>query len=57
MRLVVYADGASRGNPGPASIGASVQSAAGDELASVSETMTFRRSASKRCADSLRWIA
>ena len=25
MKLVVYADGASRGNPGPASIGASIQ--------------------------------
>ncbi len=39
MRLTVYADGASRGNPGPASIGASVQSASGDELAAVSETI------------------
>ncbi len=39
MRLTVYADGASRGNPGPAAIGASVQNGAGDELASVSETI------------------
>ena len=39
MRLTVYADGASRGNPGPASIGASVQSASGDELTSVSEAI------------------
>ena len=37
MRLTVYADGASRGNPGPAAIGATVQNASGDELASVSE--------------------
>ncbi len=35
----MYADGASRGNPGPAAIGASVQNAEGDELASVSETI------------------
>ena len=39
MRLTVYADGASRGNPGPAAIGASVQDPGGDELASVSETI------------------
>ena len=39
MRLTVYADGASRGNPGPAAIGATVQNASGDELASVSETI------------------
>ncbi len=39
MRLTVYADGASRGNPGPASIGASVQNASGDELTSVSEAI------------------
>ena len=37
MHLTVYADGASRGNPGPAAIGATVQNASGDELASVSE--------------------
>ncbi len=37
MRLVVYADGASRGNPGPAAIGASVRDATGRELAAVSE--------------------
>lgn len=39
MRLVVYADGASRGNPGPASIGASVQDETGHELATVSRTI------------------
>ena len=39
MRLIVYADGTSRGNPGPAAIGASVRNAAGDELATVSETI------------------
>ncbi len=39
MRLTVYADGASRGNPGPAAIGASVQDGRGDELTSVSETI------------------
>ena len=39
MRLTVYADGASRGNPGPAAIGASVRSAAGSELATVSEAI------------------
>lgn len=37
MRLTVYADGASRGNPGPAAIGASVRDARGRELATVSE--------------------
>lgn len=37
MRLSVYADGASRGNPGPAAIGASVRDAAGRELTTVSE--------------------
>ena len=37
MKLVVYADGASRGNPGPSSIGASVQDRDGLELATVSE--------------------
>lgn len=37
MKLVVYADGASRGNPGPSSIGASVQDFDGTELATVSE--------------------
>ena len=39
MRLIVYADGASRGNPGPAAIRASVQDAKGGELATVSETI------------------
>lgn len=37
MRLSVYADGASRGNPGPAAIGASVRDGAGRELTTVSE--------------------
>lgn len=39
MRLIVYADGASRGNPGPASIGASVQDEDGTELATVSQRL------------------
>ncbi len=37
MRLTVYADGASRGNPGPAAIGATIRDATGQELATVSE--------------------
>jgi ribonuclease HI len=37
VKLVVYADGASRGNPGPAAIGASVQDERGSELAAVSQ--------------------
>ncbi|HET7738461.1 MAG TPA: ribonuclease HI family protein [Tepidiformaceae bacterium] len=37
MKLVVYADGASRGNPGPSSIGATVQDTTGIELATVSQ--------------------
>lgn len=41
MNLVVYADGASRGNPGPASIGASVQDREGLELATVSQRIGF----------------
>lgn len=36
MKLVVFADGASRGNPGPAALGASVRSEDGAELATVS---------------------
>ena len=39
MKLIVYADGASRGNPGPASIGASVQDESGIELATVSQRL------------------
>ncbi len=35
--FVVYADGASRGNPGPASIGAVVYNSSGEELRTVSE--------------------
>lgn len=34
-RLIVYCDGAARGNPGPAGIGAAVFSASGDLLAEV----------------------
>lgn len=37
MKLTVYADGASRGNPGRAAIGASVRRSDGTELATVSE--------------------
>ncbi len=37
MRLTVYADGASRGNPGPAAIGVTIRDATGQELATVSE--------------------
>ena len=37
MRLTVYADGASRGNPGPAAIGATIRDATGAEVAAVSE--------------------
>lgn len=37
MRLVVYADGASRGNPGPSAIGASVRDRDGLEIATVSQ--------------------
>jgi len=39
MKLVVYADGASRGNPGPAAIGVSVRDTNGTELATVSEVI------------------
>lgn len=39
MKLVVYADGASRGNPGRAAIGASIRSEDGVELAIVSATI------------------
>lgn len=39
MRLIVYADGASRGNPGRAAIGASIRSEDGVELATVSATI------------------
>ena len=37
MKLIIYADGASRGNPGPAAIGASIRDETGVELATVSE--------------------
>ena len=36
MRLTVFADGASRGNPGPSAIGASIRDTDGLELATVS---------------------
>lgn len=39
MKLVVYADGASRGNPGRASIGATIQDESGQELATVSRAI------------------
>ncbi|GBD23228.1 14.7 kDa ribonuclease H-like protein [bacterium HR29] len=39
MKLVVYADGASRGNPGPAAIGVSVVDSEGRELASLSRQL------------------
>jgi probable phosphoglycerate mutase len=39
VKLVVYADGASRGNPGPSAIGASVQDVDGQELGAVSATI------------------
>lgn len=35
--FVIYADGASRGNPGPASIGAVVYDSSGEEVSTVSE--------------------
>lgn len=37
VKLIVFADGASRGNPGPAAIGASIRDETGVELAMVSE--------------------
>ena len=39
MKYIVFADGASRGNPGPASIGASIRSADNQERAVVSRTI------------------
>jgi ribonuclease HI len=39
VKLVVYADGASRGNPGRASIGATIQDESGQELATVSRAI------------------
>jgi len=38
-RLRVFTDGASRGNPGPASLGVSILDAAGDEVATASEAI------------------
>jgi ribonuclease HI len=40
-RLIVYSDGASRGNPGPASIGAVVTDEAGREVHTVSRRIGF----------------
>lgn len=37
MRLTVFADGASRGNPGPAAIGATIRDHTGQEIGTVSE--------------------
>ncbi len=39
MRLILYVDGASRGNPGAASIGASLQRPGGKEIDFVSEAI------------------
>ncbi len=39
MRLIAYADGASRGNPGPSSYGSVVLSQEGAELRAISETI------------------
>ena len=36
MNLVIYTDGACRGNPGPSGIGASIENENGDEIAIVS---------------------
>lgn len=41
MKFIVYADGASRGNPGPSAIGASIQDERGQELAIVSARLGF----------------
>lgn len=39
MRLSIYADGASKGNPGPGAIGAVVLGEHGEELAKISESI------------------
>ena len=39
LAVVIYCDGASRGNPGPASVGAVVKDTSGKNLATVSETL------------------
>ena len=36
-RVIIHADGASRGNPGPAAIGATIEDEAGQRLASISQ--------------------
>lgn len=41
-KAILYVDGASRGNPGPASIGASLQDLDGEEFGSVSERIGNR---------------
>src|SRR5688572_13050140 len=38
-RCVCYADGGSRGNPGPAGIGATLQDTAGETVATISEAI------------------
>lgn len=39
VKLYVYADGASRGNPGPAAIGVSIVDDTGNELGAISESL------------------
>ena len=39
MRLTIYADGASRGNPGPGAIGAIVLGERGEELVRISQSI------------------
>ena len=36
-KVIIHADGASRGNPGPAAIGATIEDEAGQRLASISQ--------------------
>ncbi|MBE9512507.1 MAG: ribonuclease HI family protein [Chloroflexi bacterium] len=36
-KVIIHADGASRGNPGPAAIGATIEGEAGQRLASISQ--------------------
>ncbi len=38
-KIIVYTDGGSRGNPGPAAIGAQIQSASGEVIGEISETI------------------
>jgi ribonuclease HI len=39
MKMIIYSDGACRGNPGPMTIGASIQDDEGRELTTVSEAI------------------